>query len=89
MTIKNPLFTLLADFFVFVGGWCGRELVVLLRWLWEWQGLVQREGQARSPTKSERDCEDAESYKHTNDCSTKSEGDSAEKAVTVWCCGRF
>ena len=28
---------------------------VLLRGLWEWQGLVQREEQARSPTKSEGD----------------------------------
>ena len=27
-------------------------VIVLLQRLWEWQGLVQREGQARSPTKS-------------------------------------
>ena len=26
-----------------------------LRWLWGWRGLVQREGQAHSPTKSGRD----------------------------------
>ncbi len=30
-------------------------VIVLLQRLWEWQGLVQREGQARSPTKSEWD----------------------------------
>ena len=32
------------------GGKCGgarRGRVVLLQWLWEWSGLVQREGQAR------------------------------------------
>ena len=50
---------------------------ILLRWLWEWQGLLQREGQARSPTKSEWDSANAKLYKHTDDCSTKSEWDSA------------
>ena len=57
LNIKNPLFTQMADFFVFFGGECGveRGMDVLLRWLWEWKGLVQREGQARSPTKSEWD----------------------------------
>ena len=32
------------------GGKCGgavRGVVVLLQWLWEWKGSVQREGQAR------------------------------------------
>ena len=35
--------------FVFFGGKFGakRGMYVLLRWLWKWQGLVQREGQAR------------------------------------------
>ena len=32
-----------------------RGMVVLLQRLWEWQGLVQREGQAPRPTKSEWD----------------------------------
>ena len=47
----------MADFCVFLGGkfGAGRGMDVLLRWLWEWQGLLQREGQARSPTKSEWD----------------------------------
>ena len=38
---------------------------VLLRWLWEWRGSVQREGQAPRPTKSERDSSNAKPYKHT------------------------
>ena len=33
----------------------GRGDYVLLQWLWEWRCSVQREEQARSPTKSERD----------------------------------
>ena len=37
-----------------------------------------REGQARSPTKSEGDRANAKPYKHTDDCSTKSDWDSAE-----------
>ena len=36
-------------------GYAGRGVVVLLQWLWEWKGSVQREGQAHSPTKSEGD----------------------------------
>ena len=36
-----------------------------------------REGQARSPTKSEWDSANAQPYKHTDDCSMKSEWDSA------------
>lgn len=36
---------------------------------------------ARSPTKSEWDSANAKPYKHTDDCSTKSEGDSAEKLI--------
>ena len=36
-----------------------------------------REGQARSPTKSEWDSANAKPYKHTDDCSMKSEWDSA------------
>ena len=36
------------------GGGDGRGMDVLLKWLWGWQGLMQREGQAHSPTKSER-----------------------------------
>ena len=79
MNIKNPLFILMADFCVLLGE-CGvkRGMDVLLRWLWEWKGLVQREGQARSPTKSECDSSNAKPYKHTDDCSTKSDWDSAE-----------
>ena len=38
---------------------CGARDVVLLRWLWEWQCSVQREEQARSPTKSGWDSADA------------------------------
>ena len=34
-----------------------------------------------SPTKSEWDSANAKPYKHTDDCSTKSEGDSAEKLI--------
>ena len=46
----------MADFCAFLGEFgAGRGRDVLLRWLWEWQGLVQREGQAHSPTKSEWD----------------------------------
>ncbi len=41
------------------------------------QTSIQREGQARSPTKSEWDSANAKPYKHTDDCSTKSEWDSA------------
>ena len=33
----------------------GKAVEVLLRWLWEWQYSVQREEQARSPTKSDGD----------------------------------
>ena len=40
-----------------------------------------REGQARSPTKSEWDSANAKLYKHTDDCSMKSEGDSAENQI--------
>lgn len=77
----------MADFFVFLGE-CGveRGIDVLLRWLWEWKGLVQREGQARSPTKSEGDRANAKPYKYTNDCSTKSEWDSAD--FEMGCVGR-
>ena len=42
---------------------------------------IQREGQARSPTKSEWDSANAKPYKHTDDCSTKSEWDSAENLI--------
>ena len=38
---------------------------------------MQRAGQACSPTKSEWDSANAKPYKHTDDCSMKSEGDSA------------
>ena len=42
---------------MFFGGKFGakRGMYVLLRWLWKWQGLVQREGRAPRPTKSEWD----------------------------------
>ena len=36
---------------------------------------------ARSPTKSEWDSANAKLYKHTDDCSMKSEGDSAENQI--------
>ena len=39
--------------------------------------MMFREGQARSPTKSEWDSANAKPYKHTDDCSMKSEWDSA------------
>ena len=54
---------------------------VALRGLWGWRGSMQREGQAHSPTKSEWDSANAKPYKHTDDCSMKSEGDSAEKLI--------
>ena len=70
MNIKNPLFTQMADFFVFFLGECGveRGIDVLLRWLWEWKGLVQREGQARQGRLSvcaQGLCKDAKPTKHT------------------------
>ena len=37
--------------------------------------------QAHSPTKSEWDSANAKLYKHTDDCSMKSEGDSAENQI--------
>ena len=43
----------------------GEGIIVLLRWLWEWQGLVQREGQAPRPTKSGWGSSNAKTYKHT------------------------
>ena len=48
------------------GGGAGRGMDVLLKWLWGWQGLMQREGQAHSPTKREWDSADAKPYKHTH-----------------------
>ena len=42
---------------------------------------MQRAGQACSPTKSEWDSANAKPYKHTDDCSMKSEGDSAENLI--------
>ena len=48
------------------GGGDGRGMDVLLKWLWGWQGLMQREGQAHSPTKREWDSADAKPYKHTH-----------------------
>ena len=43
LNIKNPLFTLMADFFVFSGEFgAGRGMDVLLRWLWEWQGSMRQ-----------------------------------------------
>ena len=41
---------------------------VLLKWLWEWKGLVQREGQARQGRLSvcaQGLCKDAKPTKHT------------------------
>ena len=43
--------------------------------------VMFREGQARSPTKSEWDSANAKPYKHTDDCSTKSDWDSAENLI--------
>ena len=51
--------------------------------------MMFREGQARSPTKSEWDSANVKPYKHTDPRPTKSGWDSAEKAVTVICCDRF
>ena len=42
-----------------------RRIIVLLQWLWEWKGSVQREEQAHSPTKSRCDSADVKPYKHT------------------------
>ena len=56
----------------------GKAVDVLLRRLWGWRGLMQREGQAPRPTKSEWDSANAKPYKHTDDCITKSDGDSAD-----------
>ena len=49
-------------------------VIVLLQRLWEWQGLVQREGQARSPTKSERDSTNTKPYKHTQTLTLRKAG---------------
>ena len=55
---------------MFFGGKFGakRGMYVLLRWLWKWQGLVQREGQARQGC-LKRVCpkfrKDAKQIKHT------------------------
>ena len=43
----------------------GQGIIVLLQWLWEWKYWGQREGQARSPTKSEGDSANTKLYKHT------------------------
>ena len=76
----------MADFCVF-GGKFGakRGMYVLLRWLWKWQGLVQREGQARQGC-LKRVCpkfrKDAKQIKaHTDAHPTKSEWDSAENLI--------
>ena len=56
------------------GGKCGgarRGCVVLLQWLWEWSGSVQREEQAHSPTNSEWDSSKAKPYKHTQTISVR------------------
>ena len=55
---------------MFFGGKFGakRGMYVLLRWLWKWQGLVQREGQARQGCLKRvcpKFCTDAKPYKHT------------------------
>ena len=42
---------------------------------------MQRAGQACSPTKSEWDSANAKPYKHTDDCSMKSDWDSAENLI--------
>ena len=61
------------------GGGDGRGMDVLLKWLWGWSRLMQREGQAHSPTKREWDSADAKPYKHTHTRRpTKSERDSAD-----------
>ena len=49
-------------------------VIVLLQRLWEWQGLVQREGKARSPTKSERDSTNTKPYKHTQTLTLRKAG---------------
>jgi len=80
----------MADFLCFFGE-CGveRGMDVLLKWLWEWKGLVQREGQARQGRLSvcaQGLCKDAKPTKHTDDCSTKSDWDSADFEMS--CMGR-
>ena len=42
---------------------------------------MQREGQARSPTKSEKDSADVKPYKYTDTRPTKSGWDSAENLI--------
>ena len=49
-------------------GYAERGVVVLLQWLWEWKGSVQREGQARQGCLKRvcaKFCTDAKPYKHT------------------------
>ena len=41
----------------------GNGIVVLLQWLWEWRGLVQREGRAPRPTKRACDSANVKAYK--------------------------
>ena len=43
----------------------GNGIVVLLQWLWGWRGSMQREGQARSPTKSGWDSSNVKPYNYT------------------------
>ena len=50
---------------------------------------IQRDGQARSPTKSEWDSANAQPYKHTDDCSMKSEWDSAFRGIVRFWEGWF
>ena len=51
----------------------GKAVEVLLRRLWGWKGSVQREEQARSPTKSGWDSSNAKPYKHTQTLALRKE----------------
>ena len=79
LNIKNPLFIANGGFLCFFWGiWCGARDGCSFKMAVGMARFVQREGQARSPTKSEGDRANAKPYKHTDDCSTKSDWDSAE-----------
>ena len=55
----------------------GRGMDALLRGLWGWKGLAQREGQAPRPTKSDGDSADAKPAKR----SLKGKGVGAKQGI--------
>ena len=74
---------------MFFGGKFGakRGMYVLLRWLWKWQGLVQREGQARQGC-LKRVCpkfrKDAKQIKHTQTLTLRKVG-GIVRFLKGWC----